>query len=224
MSNLKWIKASERLPNKMGFYFARSFNFKTIMQILKGCNYKLFCTQGQELRFDDYPKLEWLEELPPLQESPVSGKEERIKKITVEFDGPFEVDHTSGLQQVIAMIPALPGMVVSGETKQEAWKELITSLKVLIAYNSGITSAELKELDSTPAASPVNVEAVEFTVWVAIKTGLWFDDETLLWTIPNFHTEEWYAEHGQGFPTNQFRYTTKELYNIFKAGYAASKG
>lgn len=46
----------------------------------------------------------------------------------------------------VAFFPAIPGMIEQGATKAEAWQELIKSLEVKIAHDSGMTPDELKEL------------------------------------------------------------------------------
>ncbi len=44
----------------------------------------------------------------------------------------------------MAWIDAIPGMVVSGETKEQAFEELMISLKVKWAYDNNIQLQELK--------------------------------------------------------------------------------
>lgn len=67
-------------------------------------------------------------------------KEQEPKKLMVGFEE-FE-----GVEW-IANLMGFPGMIASGDTKAEAWQELIKSVKVFMAYHSGISSDELKELD-----------------------------------------------------------------------------
>ena len=54
-----------------------------------------------------------------------------------------------------------------------------------------------------------------FTEWLALKPGLWFNDNSMLWEIPDMETEEWRREYGEGFPEDQFRFTTPELLTIY---------
>lgn len=67
-----------------------------------------------------------------------------------------------------------------------------------------------EELDAN-----VSSDAVEFAEWVALKQGLWFDDETLLWNIPDLNVDEWRQEYG--FPAGIIRFKTKDLYQLFKS-------
>jgi hypothetical protein len=66
----------------------------------------------------------------------------------IVFDGPFKVyKDNPDKTEYVAILNNFPGMVVSGNSKREAWQEMITSIKVLLAYNSGISADELKELE-----------------------------------------------------------------------------
>lgn len=63
-------------------------------------------------------------------------------------------------------------------------------------------------------------EAVGFGKWLALKTGLYFDDSTMLWNLPDdptdWNEQDWRKEYGQGFPEHQLRFTTTELYQLYK--------
>ena len=83
----------------------------------------------------------------------------------------------------------------------------------LYGGKSYLSNVNIEWLDESPAEG----EAVAFAEWIANKPGLWFDDDVSLWNIPDFDEEEWREEHGEGFNEEQFRYTTAELFTIYKA-------
>lgn len=61
--------------------------------------------------------------------------------LTVEFTSPYE---TEDGQEIMACVDDLK-IVGTGLDKTEAFGELLISLGVLLAYNSGISSADLRE-------------------------------------------------------------------------------
>ncbi|CAN5282209.1 hypothetical protein BH09BAC5_BH09BAC5_06240 [soil metagenome] len=52
----------------------------------------------------------------------------------------------------IAWIDSIKGLVVQGNSMDEACRELMTSLKVKLAYDLGLSASELKEITPEEAA------------------------------------------------------------------------
>lgn len=81
-----------------------------------------------------------------------------MKKLVVQFQ--YHAFDEEG-EEWLAWIN-VPGMVVTGKTKADAWKELMKSLEVLCAYNSGISANELsefhKEISAPQATSSTGAE------------------------------------------------------------------
>lgn len=103
----------------------------------------------------------------------------------------------------VAILNGFPGMVESGETKSKAWQNLIKSLKVLIAYNSKISSDELNELESL--STPSEQEAIAFVDWIE-ENQWWYDQAD--------------DDPGQSWNKNSAspeKLTTTELYQLFKS-------
>lgn len=58
-------------------------------------------------------------------------------KIIAEIQGPTLIEEDQ--EGYIAFIEQMPGLIETGKTKEEAFNELMISLRVKIIYDSGIT-------------------------------------------------------------------------------------
>lgn len=115
-------------------------------------------------------------------------------KIKVDFSEGIIAEDTEGFIGVVEQLK----IVVTGKTKQECLEEILVSIKVLLAYNSGIDISKNKVQVS---------DAVAFLNWVDGKSyvcDLHTDDgEKIWWRYGKEHTKE----KGK---------TTEELYKQFK--------
>ena len=84
--------------------------------------------------------------IPILQNQPEDSAPTRFTDPYILFDGPYKVSEDA--EEYLANIPSMIGMSASGSTKAAAFQELMKSFAVQLAYNSGISSKELLELQS----------------------------------------------------------------------------
>ena len=131
----------------------------------------------------------------PIEDTPLRYKSHYPSEITYKSDKNFVVRLKAFVDRSMTQL--------GYNTSNEQFKQLVQKFN----------TAEDCLFESVNKVRP---EPIDFVEWIALKSGLWFDNEYLLWNIPDYNVDEWRSEHGQGFPTDQFRFTTKELYDIKK--------
>ncbi len=151
--------APEEIEYKIADYIQPTAGIMINMPDKTKCTISFFTDSDKEvLRFEDNGDIFLREEKITTDMQVVEGLRDFLQhvnippqlsnteiKVTLEF---FPGDIVGDLDGWMASIPAMPGLAESGATKEEAFRELMISLAVKIAYDNGI------ELDGSAFVAP----------------------------------------------------------------------